>query len=249
MKKTIGLLLLSASTIIGLHDCTASERPYWEPIGWQSDDVYRRHIKDKLSIGLRFSHFSFTDPSKKSYDANGNLNGGYTRGISTYDLEERQSAMPSLYLLYAFNQYASLQVAWEHIEGRAWTLDMADPHYDGDLTLSGPSFTLRGSYPNDTRFTPFAGLGLAILFADFKPEPGWSAGGFRNMDADDTLGLLVTGGVTADINENWKIDLQLSYMGANSDARYWLRGENRNRATWQFPASSYMFQLGVRYLF
>ena len=213
------------------------------------DDFYRTYVNKHLSIGLRISHFSFTDPSKKTYDADGNLVGGYTRGISTYNLDERQSSMPAIYLMYDFNQYIALQVAWEHVEGRAWTLDTADPHYDGDLTLSGPSFLLRGSYPNDSIFTPFAGFGLAFLSADFDAESSWSAGGFRNMEADDTIGMLISGGVSADVYENVIVDLSISYMGADADARYWLRGEDHDRATWTFPASSFMLQLGVRYMF
>ena len=213
------------------------------------DDFYRSYINKHLSIGLRMSYFTFTDSSKKTYDADGNLVGGYTRGISTYDLDERQTAIPTPYLIYDFNQYVALQVAWEYVEGRAWTLDTADPHYDGDLKLSGPSFLLRGSYPNESMFTPFAGIGMAFLFADFDAESSWSAGGYRNMDADDTLGLLISGGVSADVYENVIVDLSISYMDADSDARYWIRGEEHDRASWSFPASSVLFQLGVRYMF
>ena len=215
------------------------------------DEFYSNFIENRLSLGLRFSSFNFTDPKDKSYDSNGNINGGYTRGISTYNLEERRSYYPTPYLLYKFCPYAALQVGWEHIEGRAWTMDYADPHYDGDMTLSGPSFEIQGRYPNESIFTPYGAVGFAFLFGDFEEESSWYAGGLRRMDVDDTIGLMATIGASAEVYKNIEIDFSISYMGADPDAKYWLRpeGENHPRAEWEFPASSLITQLGVRYQF
>ena len=218
---------------------------------FRMDDFYTDFIEDRLSLGLRVSSFNFTNPKKKSYDENGNITGGYTRGISTYNLEERRSYFPTLYLLYKFSPYVALQVGWEHIEGRAWTMDYADPHYDGDVTLVGPSFEIQGRYPNDSKFTPYGAFGFAMLFGDFEEESSWYAGGRRRMGVDNTVGLMVTIGASAEIYENVEIDLSISSMGAYPDAKYWLgpEGENHPRAEWEFPASSIITQLGIRYMF
>ncbi len=228
--------------------------------GWvvphQIDSFYSRFIKDHLSIGLRFSHFAFTEPSQRTYDAGGNLIGGYTAGISTYDLEERQKYLPYLYLLYKVNPYIALQIARERIEGRAWTLDFNDPHYNGNMILSGPSFTLLGRFANRTRFTPYGGIGIARLTARFQEGGSWSGGGRRIMRADDTTGIIYTLGssVSAEgtplsILDNVELDLSVTYMRAESDANYQLVPETRNRAEWTWPADSILYQIGVRYGF
>lgn len=211
--------------------------------------IYDSFIIDHLSIGLRFSHFTFTDPSKKTYDDDGNLTGGYTYGISTYDLEERQSYDPTLYMIYAFTPYVALQIGWEEIEGRAWTLDTADPHYDGDMILSGPSLVLQARYDNETILTPYLGIGIAMLKGDFEEEYSWSANGFRNMDAADTTGYIFAVGTSVSIYHHVEVDLSFSYMRAESDARYYLRGDSSDRSTWTWPADSTIAQIGLRYAF
>ncbi len=226
----------------------------WELPGSVSS-FYDRFIRDHLSIGLRVSHFSFTDPSERTYDENGNLAGGYVRGISTYDLEEQQTYTPYPYILYSVNPYIALQIGWERIEGRAWTLDFADPHYDGDAIYRGPSFTVLGRWDNDTRFTPFAGAGIAKLEGDFDEWHNWSAGGLRNMTCDSATGYLFTlgssistEGTSYAICDRIEIDVSVSYMKLESDARYWLAPEApHNRAHWTWPADNILFQIGVRY--
>ena len=226
--------------------------------GWKLpgpvESLYSKFVRDHLSLGLRVSHFSFTDPSERTYDQNGNLAGGFTFGISTYDLEEQQTYTPYPYLLYAFTPYIALQVGWERIEGRAWTLDFADPHYDGDAIFRGPSFTLLGRYDNRTRFTPFAGVGIALFDGELDEEEDWTAGGFRKMTASDTKGYLFTlgssistEGTSFSICDRVEIDISASYMLLESDARYWLAPESRDRAHWTWPADNILFQIGVRY--
>jgi outer membrane protein W len=71
------------------------------------------------------------------------------------------------------------------------------------------------------------------------------------MDVDNTVGLMATIGASAEIYKNVEIDLSISYMNADVDAKYWLRpeGEDHPRAEWEFPASSIITQLGIRYMF
>ncbi len=225
----------------------------WTPPAAASD-FYSMFLEDRLSIGIRASHFIFTEPSEKTYDENGNLAGGYTWGISTYDLEERQKYIPYPYVLYKFTPYVALQIARERIEGRAWTLDRNDPHYNGNMILSGPSFTLLGRFPNRTRFTPYGGIGFARLDARFQEGGSWSGGGRRIMRAEDTTGYIYTIGssVSAEgtslaILDNIELDLSVTYMRAESDASYRLLPETSDRADWTWPADTVLVQLGIRY--
>ena len=233
----------------------ASSRPAWFGV-WTPDEsraacawTWERCARGRLEPGLRMTHFHFISPSHVTYDAYGNILGGYVAGISTYSLEEKQSGDLDLYLRYWFLPRVGLQAAWESVRGRAWTLDTADPHYDGDMVLSGPSLLLMARYPNKTRCTPYAGVGLAWLQGDFREEASWSAGGWRNMSASDTTGTLVSLGCEVKIWRRLQADFTLSYLNAESDAAWWYLTDTAYRAQWTWPADSYLTQLGLTYAF
>lgn len=222
--------------------------------------VYDDYIVNHFEAGLRITHFQFKDPTKYTYDANGNLSGGYTAGISTYDLEEEQSYVPALYLRYNVIEYLSLQFSWEYIKGKAWNIQVA-PYpqgSDGSLELSGPSFSVYGRYPiefeniDDFKVIPYAGVGIVFFSADFEQDADWHAGGLRNMQADDTTGYLLSLGTSITLYKNIEADLSISSLTASSDARYWYRGratEDNPDAEWEFPVDSWLYQLAIKYAF
>ncbi len=214
-------------------------------------DSVAPYVAERLEIGLRLSHFGFRDPERATVSATGER-GGYAPGISTYTLKEKQSYLPLPYFRYNITPYVGLQLAWERLEGKTGTRDAhtLEPydHSNGNAVLSGPSFMVYGRYPFDG-IAPYAGLGLVLFSGTFKPEPGWHANGLRNMAMDDTLGYLATLGTSVRLYEVWEADLSLSYMHARPDARYWMRGDSRPRATWEFPMDSWAMQLGLKYAF
>ena len=75
------------------------------------------------------------------------------------------------------------------------------------------------------------------------------------MTTDSATGYLFTLGssVSAEgtsyaICDRIEIDLSVSYMKLESDARYWLAPEApHSRAHWTWPADNILFQIGVRY--
>jgi opacity protein-like surface antigen len=247
MKQLTGLILASIILISANVQAASSRSKNVTTL----DECYTKFIENRLSVGFRVSNFNFTDPKQKSYNSNGDLDGGYTHGISTYNLEERQSYMPTPYLIYKFCPYVALQVGWECIEGRAWTMDYADPHYNGDMTLSGPSFSLQGRYENKTAFTPYGLFGLAFLHGEFHESTNWGNYGARRMEVDNTTGVILSVGVSTTIAKHIELDLSLSHMQADPEAEYWLRPEGREnpRAEWEFPASSIITRLGIVYSF
>ena len=88
-----------------------------------------------------------------------------------------------------------------------------------------------------------------MLKGDFEEEYSWSANGFRNMDAADTTGYIFAVGTSVSIYHHVEVDLSFSYMRAESDARYYLRGDSSDRSTWTWPADSTIAQIGLRYAF
>jgi len=235
MKKIVYSVLVAGS--LGLSAVLAGE-----PVSWT------RHLEGKVDVGLRVSHFQFREGAKTTYSADGTVAGGYTAGVSVNRLDEQQDYLPTLYANYHFTDYISLMLGWEYLEGRAWTLDKLDPHYDGDVEMSGPSIQLVARYPNESAFAPYGGFGFVFLNGDFKEEAGWSNGGAREMYADDARGTLLTLGCEYACNDVWSIDLMASMLQAESDASFALGGRVQ-RQTWNWPLDSYVYSIGAKYSF
>ena len=247
MKKILGMPLAVLCSLFLLEpDARAYESEY--EIHPDVRDFFDTYVVEHLELGARVSHFTFKEPTERTYDENGNVIGGYTAGISTYDMEEEQHYFPLPYLRYNFLPYVGLQFGWENIEGKTITLDY-DAHTDGNVVLSGPSFLLYGRYPIQDIIAPYAGIGVIFFSGQFDEESGWHADGLRNMEADDCTGTLMTGGFSLKIYEHLEGDFSLSYVKAESDARYWMRGDSADRATWKFPCDSWLSQFGLKYAF
>ena len=220
-----------------LHAPAQSER-------WQ--DYYERYIVDHLEIGLRVSPYKFKEDTKHTYDSSGNWVGGYTKGISTYKMEEEQSYVPTPYIRYNFIEYVGLELSWMRLEGK--TVTYWDQYTDGSLLLSGPSAMVYGRYPTG-RFAPYAGIGMVWFSADFQMDPSWHADGLRNMVSEDCIGLQLTAGTSVEIYKHIEADIALSSVNAESSTRYWMRGDSRDRATWDYPVAAWVLQLGLKYAF
>jgi outer membrane protein W len=253
MKKYAGWWLvgvLYASAPLG---ATAQQ---WLEGAWPEAEPY---LAERLEVGLRIAHFSFVDPERRTLDANGQGVGGYTYGISTYSMSEQQNYTPTLYARYYFNDYFGIQVAWEYLEGRTKTRDVQtlEPydHSNGNPRLRGPSFVALGRYPLQNvghpfdMITPYAGVGVVLFSGSFLHDFDWHANGRRNMEVDDTTGWLGVLGTSIALYEGWTVDLEMNYVRARPDARYWMRGDQGYRAEWQFPMDSWVFQAGVKYAF
>ncbi|MBI3987321.1 MAG: hypothetical protein HY343_10390 [Lentisphaerae bacterium] len=164
-------------------------------------------------------------------------------------LEEEQDWWPTkLFAQWLFTPYAGLELTWDQVTANLLSSDDI-PHNDGVLSLRGPIATLIGQYPNETIFTPYAGVGAGWFQADFDPNPIWHNGfgrevawfqaaaeyeawraagspewpndGYqRILEPEDTYGLVVTAGSSIGINRHWAADLYLRYMRVDMEAHY-----------------------------
>lgn len=217
-----------------------------EEIPWE--EIHESYIRDRLSAGLRWTFFALTDDSQQEFDAGGTFIGGFTTGISIDRLDESHEWFPTLYLRWEASDYVSIEFAWEKLV--AATRTYWDGHTDGDVILSGPSLLVVGRYPNDTDFTPYAGIGLAFLDGEFDHAP-WGQG-YHIIRADGTYGLLLQVGCSTPIADRVHFDLTLRYMMADSDAHFYLHhggGRTTNHAYWTFPLDNFGAHLGFRYAF
>jgi len=211
-------------------------------------DFYEEWIVDRLELGIRFVHFGFTDAEEQMFDGGGTFIGGFTEGISIDALEEKQDYMPVFYARWWFHEYFGIELGWERLEGETDTY--WDGHTDGNLFAYGPTLLLVGSYRmQDYPAQPYAGLGVAYLFADFDDDP-WDEG-IHNIKVDDTTAFLAEAGCTFDVYKNLKADLALRYMWAEVDSEFYLQyGEVKtNQRSWAFPIDNWAVQLGLLYAF
>lgn len=252
MKKIIvGLSLLAfAVSARAVNPITGFGEVDWSS-SWTSFD--ERYLEDHFEVGLRITHWTLSDPSKGIYNAEGTFIGGFAEGISTDDLSVQQDYLPSLFLRYKFIPYLGLELGLEKL--RAETSTYWDGHTNGDVVMRGPSLSLVGQYPNDTIFTPYAGIGLAFLNGNFEEDGKWhrASGYTRNMEAGDVTATLLTLGCSIQIVESLEADISFRSMSnADSDAKYYLRwndGGISNTAKFTWPLDATSFQIGVKYLF
>lgn len=235
MKRTLAAITIM-TTLIGT-----------SALAQTFEDFYQNQIVEKLEIGLRISHFSLLDgDEKRSFDEQGDLVGGYVPGISLGSLDEEQDYLPTIYAKYHFTDYVAVMVAWERLEASALTIEDT-PRSDGDLELGGPSIQILGKFPNESIFTPYAGGGFTYMFGDFANEPSFFDNGRRVINADDTLGLMLTAGCSAQVAEQATLDFGLSYLNAETDATFDFEGQRSNE--WKFPVDSLIFFFGGTFIF
>jgi outer membrane protein W len=228
-------------------------------------------IFSRVEIGLRSSHFGLRDDSERHYDAQGEIIEGYLGSIT--ELEPQQDYFPSMYANVRFSEWLALQVGFERFElrtGRFW-----DDDTDGSFEFNGPSLTAQVRYPNTTRFTPYAGAGLALLDVDFamigwwhngfggadahenyrawraSGSPRWPNGGYqRNLKVEDDFAIkpVFQVGCLCRLTEHFSLDLDWRYMSLDSELEYTLSRYGDvfdDRGTSSFPMEAWIIDFGV----
>jgi opacity protein-like surface antigen len=237
-------------------------------------DWCNQFLANRLEVGLRWTYFSLTDPKKDS---------GFLGSID--ELEEDQVSNPYPYLRYYFTKYLGLEVGYDQLRAitRKNTTPPTDfPDYkkskdsDGTLNLEGPVLELLARYPNNSRFTPYAGVGVIFYSAEFEMEswwhngfdsyydpslqewidagkPEWPNGGYRRtISLSDTTAYLVSGGCAVKIWQQIEIDAEVRYTQADADAHYALSYYGNvvdDRGTSNFPLDNTAWQVSLKYVF
>jgi len=242
----------SARHDTGTRETEAPENPFLSVVG------------NHLEAGARITTFSL-DSTSGSFI--GTING----------MQQDQSRTPDLFLDWLFTPYIGLELTWDKVA--AVTQTYTHPASDGSLEMKGPVLSLFGRYPFEvnigewtTIVSPYAGIGLAFLSADFNAE-GWWHYGFatpelynqwvangspasaitysRTMTLTDDTGTALSLGCSFRVWNRLSVDLYFRSVDAGSDATF-LRAysDGNSEATHgHFPLSHKTHGLGVRYSF
>ena len=243
-NKALMFALLMGSTAIGGYAVeTVSSTPAW--------------IKDHVEVGTRITYFMLRDDHRDFFGGNrfyGSIN----------DLDVKQQYLPiKVFVAYKFNPYFGVELSLEQLDVETWSRNPQDGNSwtDGTINLIGPIASVYARYPNATRFTPYAGLGLGYFFADFDYNAAWHHPAdvqnydptfYQEFQLDDSLGWLVYGGVTANLTERWALDLQVRYMKLDVDGiTLSSRGGSPyyENGSFTFPMSNTSVGVGIRYSF
>jgi outer membrane protein W len=233
-----------------------------------SDDSFHdRYLKGRLQIGTRSAHRILTNADS---GAMGKGQGEGTYLGSIYALSDEQNLLPiQPFLTYYFTRYMGLELAYDSFEAKTLAYNGAIKT-DGKIDIKGPTLTLLGRYPNQTSFTPYAGIGLGFFSTHFDADPAWALGYadtaewssygypktsvdgyYRYMFLDNIVSVLLTAGVSWNIYGNWSLDLSAEYIKANVDAtfRSYSYGVNFINEPGSFPMSNVSLRTGISYTF
>ncbi len=213
------------------------------------------------SIGTRVTHYWLTDHSR-------NDNNTYLGSIDQFDA--RQINFPTkLYADWRLCRYANCELTWDQIKAAAQSEHGAGDS-DGTVIMQGPILTLDARYPNSTRLTPHAGVGVALWNGHFDHAPwheygfssetDWEAAGepgdspngkYRHIYVDNALGFVATIGADYAICRNWSVDIYGRYIDINPDYDYRVNvgGSTALERKGSFPMSNFAAGLGVKYSF
>jgi hypothetical protein len=223
-------------------------------------------LADHVQVGTRMTMVSLIH-TKKSGEG-GNFLG------SIQELKAIQDEWPTkIYAdIYPW-QYFGVELTWGNARARtgAWNYDDNVPyHTDGDFAIDGPIVSLIGRYPNSTKFTPYAGIGMALMHARYVPAAWWH-GGFpseaaweesgspteivlpliRNLDPRSTHGQVYFAGCDYSITDNLLAGVYVRYMAASLDVEFTeqLQDYLEHMGTYKIPMDNVAYGLGISYAF
>ncbi|MDA0323133.1 MAG: outer membrane beta-barrel protein [Verrucomicrobia bacterium] len=225
---------------------------------------FRDSIAGRVEIGIRVAQFSLLENSMGAVDEFGLPEGTFIGTVN--HLEEEQALLPpEIFIHFNFNPYIGIELAYDSLELKTQTVDNKS---DGTLTMSGPIFSVIGRYPTPGKFTPYAGLGIALFGSEFDPEAHWSlgfqnpaefvaagspstpnGGRTRTMFVDDGTGVVLTGGCLWRFADDWAADAFARYTDVDSSAFFKVQVHDRTttESTGTFGGENIAFGVGVRY--
>jgi opacity protein-like surface antigen len=221
------------------------------------------------SIGTRSTYTWLIDHSRN--DPNPQTGDPGTRYLGSIDaLHEHENELPTkVFADWNLCQYANLEITWDKLSASAQSNHGADDT-DGIIVLDGPIFTVNALYPNSSPVKPFAGIGIAPMFAQFDHQPWheygfgsvaeWQAAGEPNQSLNgkdrhiylhNAIGFVATAGFDYQLTQNWSVNVYTRYMDIDTHYKYdlVLHGVHDTQSTGVFPMSNYAAGLGVKYTF
>lgn len=167
-------------------------------------------LEEHLRIGLRLRQTVLHDHTRMPDDS-------YRGSIIHLHVLQNESPLTALTLEWRFNPYVGVQLSWEQVRAETRTMQATETlnHSDGEVSVFGPGLTLILRYPNQTRLTPFAGLGYTWLASNFEHNPAWQ-NGFGGENRDESYAAWVAAGSPSWPNNGYRRTITLD------DATGWM---------------------------
>lgn len=239
------------------------------PTDPEEENAVLEFLHNRLEIGLRYSYFSLPNSKESQPDSDGNY---FLGSINELEADQSGSILP--YLRVNFTPYIGIEAGLADYTAitRKWT---SKTDSDGTIELEGPTLAVVGCYPNESRFTPYAQLGVFFAGATFNYEewwhngfpsegpeykawaeagsPPWPNGGYnRNIELSNTTAPFLAGGCSIKLMDHLSLDAQIRYMVMDVDAHYYLAIYDTiidDRGTYVFPMDNLTYQVGIKYVF
>ena len=245
--KTLAFLFLVQSLRVGAQE---------------GDATYYDWFHEHLRLGTRVTHFVLLDDERSTSDTFlGHIN----------KLEDEQDYTPTkIFVDYLITPTWGFELTWDQVQARVVNGGDGSQDIDGTLKADGLILTFVGRYVNETRATPFAGIGAAFMNASFDEDDWWHLGYSseadyialgsptkarngkkRIMPVEDDAGLVVTGGVDYEVTDNFLLDFYVRYMNVSIDgeAQITLGHSTDTSATGSFDLENVALGAGAIYRF
>ena len=193
-------------------------------------------LADHLQIGTRVTAFRLTD-SRQAYG-------------TIYKVEEDQNLAPlKVFAGWRFTPSLEVEMSWDSLKAKTKTTPSDGS--DGSFVMEGFVISAAGRYPNDTRLTPYGGLGMALLSGSFDADGTWSNrdGHTQAFTVDDSVGYTIHAGCEARLPGRWSADFLMRYMKVEIDFRHSISVEPRPRDSVTFVMDNLVIGMGIRYAF
>jgi len=209
-----------------------------------------------FEIGTRSTYFWIRDDKRGATQLPGNA-GNYYGSIN--ELVEVEDPWPlKIFVDYKINPYWGVELTWDQIKAKTYT--QVDPtsgwggYSDGTLSLIGPEASVFARYPNDTIFTPYAGVGAVYYFASNTENGDWAhpyGDFYQAFDPNNTWGWVFYGGCAIPLSGPWSADLFVRYTKVGVDGTHYqgFGAADSIGGQFTFPLSNVSAGLGVRYSF
>lgn len=169
-------------------------------------------VRSRLTIVADWTRFSLADSRRVTDHGPDNKNRANFLG-SLWGLDPKQHYFPDPSLEYRIVSVFGLGASYD--QRRARTLDWGPNGEivgDGDVEIRGPQVYVFGRYPNRSRVTPYARVGLARYRSRFFVLPSWSGGGpGRAIQVDGTSGRFFAGGFRISVGGHAALDAFYRY--------------------------------------
>jgi len=164
----------------------------------------RKGNAGKVGIGARALYINYAGDHYDEYDPMIMQN-------LRVDVDPGEAGMYGGTLTWFAHEYFSLELACDYVETDLDVSVVGVSANAGELTQIPVTLALRTHFSTNPRVSPYLGAGGGWYFNDFDPNPDFFGEGL-DVEAKDTYGLFVGGGIEFSLTRWFAIDVNVKYV-------------------------------------